>query len=114
MRNISLENGKNVIVNENDLSDIVSIIKEECSAELAEMLNAMISYKLSVLEYERQALSQEMMSYESDLEDAERALRDIEEDADDLLIYIAGSKRIDRKHLIEVLREIRLLTKENL
>ena len=33
MRNITLVNGKNVIVNENDLSDIAGIVKEECSSD---------------------------------------------------------------------------------
>lgn len=38
MRNVTLISGKNVIVNENDLSDIAGIIREECSPELAEMM----------------------------------------------------------------------------
>ena len=114
MRNITLVNGKNVIVNEYSFSDIVRTVKEECSYELAEMMENIVADGFYDLNYECAVLEQKMRSYESDLEDAERSLRDIWEDAEDLLNYIAESKRIDRKYLIEVLREIRLRAKENL
>ena len=112
MRNITLVNGKNVIVNENDLSDIAGIVKEECSSELAEMAEEMLSNKLSDLEDERNALVQEMRSYESDLEDAQRSLHDIWDDAEELLQYIAESKRINKEHLTEMIRGIRLRARE--
>lgn len=112
MRNITLVNGKNVIVNENDLSDIAGIIKEECSPELAEMMEEMLSDKLSDLEDERKALVQEMCSYESDLEDAQRSLHDIWDDAEELLTYIADCKRINKEHLMEMVRGIRLRARE--
>ena len=112
MRNITLVNGKNVIVNENDLSDIVGIVKEECSSELAAMAEEMLSNKLSDLEDERKALEYEMRSYESDLEDAQRSLHDIWEDAEELLTYIAESKRINKEHLTKRIREIRLRARE--
>lgn len=114
MKNITLVNGKNVIVNEKDLSDIAGIIKEECSSELAEMMEEMLSDKLFDLEDERNALEQEMRSYESDLEDVGRALHDVLENTEELLTYIAENKRIRKEHLTEVLREIRLLAMENL
>lgn len=112
MRNITLVNGKNVIVNENDLSDIVGIVKEECSSELAEMAEEMLSNKLSDLENKRNALTQEMRSYESDLEDAQRSLHDIWDDAEELLTYIADCKRINKEHLAEMIRGIRLRARE--
>ena len=114
MRNITLNTGKNVIVNENSLSDMMETVRTELSPELADSLEEMISDKLFDLEDERKALTQEMRSYESDLEDAERSLRDIEEDTENLLTYIAESKRINKERLIEGLREIRLRAKENL
>ena len=114
MRNITLVNGKNVIVNENDLSDIAGIVREECSPELAEMVEEMISDKLSDLEDEHKALEYEMRSYESDLEDAQRSLHDIWDNAEELLQYIAESKRINREGLTEKIREIRLAAMENL
>lgn len=114
MRNITLNNGKNTIINENSLSDMMETVRTELSFELADSLEEMISDKLFNLEEERQELNQEMRSYESDLEDAERSLQDIEEDTENLLNYITESKRIDRKYLIEILREIRLRAKENL
>ena len=112
MRNITLISGKNVIVNENDLSDIAGIVREEFSSELAEMVEEMITNKLSDLEDERKALEQEMRSYESDLEDAQRSLHDIWDDAEELLNYIAESKRINKEHLTERIREIRLRARE--
>lgn len=112
MRNITLVNGKNVIVNENDLSDIAGIVKEECSSELGEMAEEMLSNKLSDLEDERNALVQEMRSYESDLEDAQRSLHDIWDDAEELLTYIADCKRINKEHLTKRIREIRLRARE--
>lgn len=114
MRNITLNNGKNTIINENSLSDMMETVRTELSPELADGLEEMISDKFFDLEEERQELNQEMRSYESDLEDTKRSLRDIWEDTEDLLHYIADSKRIDRKYLIEILREIRLRAKENL
>ena len=112
MRNITLVNGKNVIVNENDLSDIAGIVKEECSPELAEMVEEMISGKLYDLEDERKALEYEMRSYESNLEDAQRSLHDIWDDAEELLTYIAESKRINKEHLTERIRAIKFRARE--
>ena len=112
MRNITLVNGKNVIVNENDPSDIAGIVKEECSPELAEMVEEMISGKLYDLEDERKALEYEMRFYESDLEDAQRSLHDIWDDAEELLTYIAESKRINKEHLTERIREIKFQARE--
>lgn len=112
MRNVTLVSGKNVIVNENDLSDIAGIVREECSPELSEMMEEMLSDKLSDLEDERNALVQEMRSYESDLEDAQRSLHDIWDDAEELLTYIAESKRINKEHLTKRIREIRLRARE--
>lgn len=114
MRNITLNNGKNTIINENSLSDMMETVRTELSFELADSLEEMISDKFFDLEEERKELNQEMRSYESNLEDAERSLQDIEEDTENLLNYITESKRIDRKRLIEGLREIRLRAKENL
>ena len=114
MRNITLNTGKNVIINENSLSDMMETVRTELSFELADSLEEMISDKFFDLEEERKELNQEMRSYESNLEDAERSLQDIEEDTENLLNYITESKRIDRKRLIERLREIRLRAKENL
>lgn len=114
MRNITLNTGKNVIINENSLSDMMETVRAELSHELADNLEEMISDKIEELESERQALDQEMHSYESDLEDAERALRDIWEDAESLLGYIAESKRINREQIIERIREIRITAMENL
>lgn len=114
MRNIILNNGKNVIVNENSLSDMMETVRAELSPELADALEEMISDKTEDFESERQALDQEMHSYECNLEDAERSLRDIAEDAEDLLHYIAGSKRINKEHIIEKVREIRSTAMENL
>ena len=114
VRNITLNTGKNVIINENSLSDMMETVRTELSFELADSLEEMISDKFFDLEEERKELNQEMRSYESNLEDAERSLQDIEEDTENLLNYITESKRIDRKRLIERLREIRLRAKENL
>ena len=114
MRNITLNTGKNVIINENSFSDMMETVRTELSPELADSLEEMISDKFFDLEEERKELNQEMRSYESNLEDAERSLQDIEEDTENLLNYITESKRIDRKYLIEILREIRLRAKENL
>lgn len=114
MRNIVLNSGKNVIINENSLSDMMETVRTELSPELADNLEEMISDKLFNLEEERQELNQEMQSYESDLEDAERSLRDIWEDAEELLHYIADSKRINKEQIIERIREIRITAMENL
>lgn len=114
MRNITLNNGKNVIVNENSLSDMMETVRTELSPELADSLEGMISDRLFDLEGEREALTQEMRSYESDLEDAGRALHDVLENTEELLTYIAENKRIRKEHLTEVLREIRLLAMGNL
>ena len=101
MRNITLNNGKNTIINENSLSDMMETVRTELSFELADSLEEMISDKFFDLEEKRKELNQEMRSYESNLEDAERSLQDIEEDTENLLNYITESKRIDRKYLIE-------------
>lgn len=114
MRNITLNNGKNVIVNENSLSDMMETVRTELSPELADSLEGMISDRLFDLEGEREALTQEMRSYESDLEDTQCALRDIWDDAEELLNYIAESKRINKERLMENLREIRLRAMEKL
>lgn len=114
MRNITLNTGKNVIINENSLSDMMETVRTELSPELADSLEGMISDRLFDLEGEREALTQEMRSYESDLEDVGRALHDVLENTEELLTYIAENKRIRKEHLTEVLREIRLLAMENL
>lgn len=114
MRNITLNNGKNVIVNENSLSDMMETVRTELSPELADAFEEMISDRLFDLEGEREALTQEMHSYESDLEDAGRALHDVLENTEELLTYIVENKRIRKEHLTEVLLEIRLLAMENL
>ena len=114
MRNITLNTGKNVIINENSLSDMMETVRTELSPELADSLEEMISDKLFSLEEERQELNQEMRSYESDLEDTKRSLRDIWEDAEDFLHYIADSKRINREQIIERIRGIRITAMENL
>lgn len=72
----------------------------------------MLSDKLSDLEDERKALEYEMRSYESDLEDAQRSLHDICDDAEELLTYIADCKRINKEHLTKRIREIRLRARE--
>ena len=112
MRNITLNSGKNVIVNENSLSDMMETIRIEFSSELADSLEEMISNKLFDLEDERKALIQEMRSYESDLEDAKSVLHDIWDDAEELLNYIAECKRTNKERLTEVLCEIGLRAKE--
>lgn len=114
MRNITLNTGKNVIINENSLSDMMETVRAELSPELADILEEMISNKISDLESERQELNQEMRSYESNLEDTEISLRDIWEDAEDLLHYIADSNRINKEWVTEKIREIRSTAMENL
>ena len=108
MRNITLNNGKNTIINENSLSDMMETVRTELSFELADSLEEMISDKFFDLEKERKELNQEMMSYESDLEDAERALQDIEDDAASLIEYMTENQRINKKHVLEMVRNIKL------
>lgn len=112
MRNITLNTRKNVIINENSLSDMMETVRAELSPELADALEEMISDKTEDFESERQALTQEMRSYESDLEDAQRSLHDIWDDAEELLTYIAESKRINKEHLTERIREIKFRARE--
>lgn len=114
MRNITLNTGKNVIINENSLSDMMETVRTELSPELADSLEEMISDKLYDLEDEREALTQEMRSYECNLEDAQRSLNDIWNDAEELLNYIAESKRVSKEHITEKVRKIRSTAMENL
>ena len=87
---------------------MMETVRTELCPELADNLEEMISNKLFNLEEERKELNQEMRSYESDLEDAQCALRDIWDDTEALLTYIAESKRINKERLTGGLREIRL------
>ena len=106
MKNITLNSGKNVIVNENSLSDMIETVREELSPEISDSLEEMILDKLYDLEYERKTLRQEMSAYESDLEDAQFALHDVVDGVEELIQYISSSARMDRKKLLENLRII--------
>ena len=106
MKNIILNSGKNVIVNENSLTDMMETVREELSPEISDSLEEMISDKLYDIEEERNALRQEMGAYESDLEDAQFALHDVVDGVEELIQYISSSARMDRKKLLENLRII--------
>ena len=106
MKNITLNSGKNVIINENSLSDMMETVREELSLEISDNLEEMLSNKLYDLEYERKTLIQEMSAYESDLEDAQFALHDVVDGVEELIQYISSSARMDRKKLLENLRII--------
>lgn len=107
MKNITLNNGKSVIINENSLSDMMETVREELSSEISESLEEMLSDKLYDLEYERETLRQEMRSYESDLEDAQFALHDAVDGLEEIITYMETSSRIDKKKILEHLRIIR-------
>lgn len=106
MKNITLNSGKNVIVNENSLSDIMETVREELSPEISDSLKEMLSGKLYDIEEKRETLRQEMSLYESDLEDAQFALHDVVDGVKELIQYVSSSARMDRKKLLENLRII--------
>lgn len=106
MKNITLNSGKNVIVNENSLSDMMETVREELSPEISDSLEEMLSDKLYDIKEERETLRQEMRAYESDLEDAQFALHDVVDGVEELIQYISSSARMDRKKLLENLRII--------
>ena len=81
MKNIILNSGKNVIVNENSLTDMMETVREELSPEISDSLEEMISDKLYDIE-------------------------DVVDGVEELIQYISSSARMDRKKLLENLRII--------
>ena len=99
MENVALNNGIIVAMESNE--DIVDIVGEHCSYELAHIIsNRLVDFDAQKLLVEAKAHTDEE-SYLASLESCECALRDVLELAEKLSEYISKSKRISKEKIYQ-------------
>jgi hypothetical protein len=104
MENIALNNGKTVLIGSN--KDIVEVVEERCSYELASLIaSKMVDIDAEKL-YAQERAQTDADSYLSDLESKECCLRDVLEIAEGLTEYIEESKRINKDTIYQKLNEL--------
>ena len=64
MRNITLKNGKSIVVNEKDLDDLSELVREELSPDIADALEGVITDKILELDGYKRSLAEKMEAYE--------------------------------------------------
>lgn len=104
MENIALNNGQTVLIGSN--KDIVEVIEEHCSYELASLISSKIVDVDREKLYAQERAQTDADSYLSDLESKECCLRDVLEIAEDLTNYIEESKRINKDTIYQKLNEL--------
>lgn len=104
MENIALNSGKTVLIGSN--KDIVGVVEEHCSYELASLITSkMVDIDREKLYAEERAQT-DADSYLADLESKECCLRDVLEIAERLTEYIEDAKRINKDMIYQKLNEI--------
>ncbi len=106
MRNITLKNGKSIVVDEKDLDDLFELVREELSPELADALEGVIEDKILELDGYKRSLAGELESCEDKLSDARNALDDISMCIDELTEDVRNGMTEEDK-IIEELKRIR-------
>lgn len=105
MRNITLRNGKSIVVDEKDLDDLSEVVREELSPDIADALEGVITDKILELEEFKRSLAEKMESCEDSLSEVRSALDDISMFVDELARNIRGGMTEEDK-IIEELERI--------
>ena len=106
MRNITLKNGKSIVVKEKDLDDLSELVREELSPELADALVEVIKDKEIEYEGYKRSLAQEMESCDDERLEALSVLEDISTFIAELVGDI-GNGMTEKDRIIEELERIR-------
>ena len=106
MRNITLKNGKSIVVNEKDLDDLSELVREELSPDIADALEGVITDKILELDGYKRSLAEKMEAYEDESSEARNALEDISMCIDELVRDIRSGMAGEDK-IIEELERIK-------
>ncbi|WP_099467781.1 hypothetical protein [Konateibacter massiliensis] len=104
MENIALNNGQTVLIGSN--RDIVEVVEEHCSYELASLISSRIVDIDAERLYAEERAQTDADSYLSDLESKECCLRDVLEIAEGLTEYIEDAKRINKDTIYQKINEL--------
>jgi len=111
MENILLNNGQNVLIGSN--RDIVEVIGEHCSYELASLVSDKINDIDAEKLYAEERAATDADNYLRSLESAQRTMDDVWDILEEVRTYIDEAKRINKGIVNQKLNEaIRQLTSE--
>lgn len=104
MRNITLNNGKQVLISNN--KDIVEVIADNLSYELSEMVsNRIVDIDKERL-YQAELARTDADGYLSDIESKESCLNEVLDIAEELSEYIEDAKRINKEKIYQKINDI--------
>ena len=111
MENIQLNNGQSVIIGSN--RDIVEVIGEYCSYELASLVSGKMNDIDAEKLYAEERAATDADNYLRSLESAQRTMNDVWDALEEIRVYIEKSKRINKDTICQKLSEtIRQIKRE--
>lgn len=107
---IELPNGsKELITNDNDLIDIADRF---VSYEYSKIIENVVNTKSAEQQYAERKINTDLQNYETQLDEYNSCLQDLDEVVDKFEDYLADSKRITRDKITDYVTQIRKLINE--
>lgn len=107
MENIALNSGQTVLIGSD--RDIIEVVQEHCSYELASLISSKMADADSVDKeklYAQERAQTDADSYLSDLENIQGCLRDVLEIVEELTDYMKVAKKVNRDTIYKKLKEL--------